>query len=238
MLQKFNQIYIPSYMGRTETAVLDWHIDFADKMQPLHAQYGIATAAFGQYGAAVDLAVRIHHYRRNDRDYGKQLTNDFLSLLGQPGEVRVDPAPAAQLGPVSSATASGGFVQLVHNDWLPRKLRPSDLFTRDQQDYLGFIATPRSPVDWLTATPTFTALSTNSGILIRWKRHGADGLLLEVDRHDDRGWVRLRELSLTKWYDPTPLPAVATDWHYRATFLKADRPVGQRSLVVKVLVQG
>jgi hypothetical protein len=238
MLQKLCRSYIPAYMGRAEADVIDWHINFRDKLTSLHLQYNITTGAFNQYSDAVTLTKRLYHFRRNLKAYGKQLTNDFLRLLVHPGEVQIGLTPATVLGPDLAATTHGGIVQLVHRDWLPNRLRPNPLFTRDQQKYLGFIATPRLPVDWTALTPTLTALNTANGVLIRWRRCGADGLSLEADRNDGQGWHPIHELRLTKWYDTAQQPRIATDWRYRATYLKADRRVGQTSLETKVLVQG
>ena len=70
------------------------------------------------------------------------------------------------------------------------------------------------------------------------RKNGFQGVRIEDDRTDGKGWVFLAVDTKPDYADTEDHPATATIWKYRAFYLKDDQKVGQCSAVVEVRVGG
>lgn len=73
-------------------------------------------------------------------------------------------------------------------------------------------------------------------VRIPWTKGAFDGILLEVDRGDAKGFTFLATDSRPDYVDTAAFPIGGATWKYRAIYLMDDRKVGQWSAVVSVAV--
>jgi hypothetical protein len=240
IIKFFRDIFIPAYMGKTEQDIYDWFANLRDKLADVYLEYNITAAEYAKFSAAVDLLDLLLNWRLNWKNLGKTLTDHILVILGQTGSITVNPVLATLFGPnpeTGAVSTISGLIPLIHEDWLVKKFRPSPLFTLAVQKFFGFIRTPNPDIDWKKRQPNVRLTPTKAGIFMRWNRRRAHGLLLEVNRNDGKGWVKIN-LYLTYWLDETPQPKIPTEWKYRGTYIRSGKVVGITSLEVSVIVQG
>jgi hypothetical protein len=93
--------------------------------------------------------------------------------------------------------------------------------------------------DLINSAPDLTGAKIVAGeVRIPWKKNGFQGVRIEVDRADGKGWVFLAVDTRPGYVDTEDHPATATIWKYRAFYIKDDQKVGQCSAVVEVRVGG
>jgi hypothetical protein len=74
---------------------------------------------------------------------------------------------------------------------------------------------------------------------IKWTKGIADATDLYADRNDGLGFLLIGRFTRNNYIDTTLLPTNKNfeEWHYKAIYVIADKPVGQHSGVVSVVVK-
>jgi len=141
--------------------------------------------------------------------------------------------PTAPVPPVAFGI-EGRFRLLV------RQVKASKHYTRAIGLELGIEAVEHAGPDLATVQPVLTATVNGDHVLLGWDWQGwrayLDLCVLEVNRHDGRGFVALFSTTRPGSVDATPFPAAPTPWQYRAIYQVGNKYVGQWSQVVSVLV--
>jgi hypothetical protein len=93
------------------------------------------------------------------------------------------------------------------------------------------------PLDRASARPDLTgAKVVGDRVRIPWVKGSFDGVCIEADRGDGKGWQFLAIDTRPDYADSEPFPAGGGVWKYRAIYLMDDQKVGQWSAVVSVRV--
>jgi hypothetical protein len=97
-----------------------------------------------------------------------------------------------------------------------------------------------NPVDPTTLKPVLDVELDAGEVEISWLKQGMDGLEIQVDRGDGKGFVFLAIDTIPNYTDTAPMPAAGQSalWKYKAIYLQADQRVGQWSDVVSIPVAG
>ena len=103
------------------------------------------------------------------------------------------------------------------------------------------LAKPAAP-DPVTSQPALKVQLIAGGLPeVLWKKGQFDGIRLQIDRGDGKGWVELAiDMKPNFTDDLSPLPAAGKTalWQYRAIYLLNDADFGQWSAPVSVTVAG
>ena len=123
---------------------------------------------------------------------------------------------------------------------LVRQVKASKHYTRAIGLELGIEAVDHAGPDLATVQPVLTATVNGDHVLLGWDWQGwrayLDLCVLEVNRHDGRGFVALFSTTRPGSVDATPFPAAPTPWQYSAIYQVGNKYVGQWSRVASVLV--
>lgn len=105
---------------------------------------------------------------------------------------------------------------------------------------LGIEAKDHAAPDLATVRPVITATVNGDHVEIGWDWQGQraylDLCVIEVNRHDGKGFVWLLSSTRPGSVDATPFPAATAHWQYRAIYQVGDKPVGQWSNIASVIV--
>ena len=121
----------------------------------------------------------------------------------------------------------------------PRRGRKTRAFCTDavRQD-LDIVGDEQSAPD-PAAQPLLKTRAGAGGLPeLLWKKGPYDGIRIQVDRGDGKGWVFLTYDSTPNYTDTAPLPAAPVKWKYRAIYRVGDAQVGLWSGTVEVTVGG
>ena len=119
------------------------------------------------------------------------------------------------------------------------RLKSHPAYTKTIGDALHIEGPEATGPDLINSAPDLTGAKIVAGeVRIPWKKNGFQGVRIEVDRADGKGWVFLAVDTRPGYVDTEDHPATATIWKYRAFYIKDDQKVGQCSAVVEVRVGG
>ncbi len=149
------------------------------------------------------------------------------------GDVAAFPA-ALDLGVQPTAVDPGLFTRI---SGIAARIKNHPAYTDNIGQDLGIVGSEQT-FDPSTGKPVITASFLAGQVLIGWTKGNFDGVRIEVDRADGKGYVFLAIDTQPDYTDSTPLPPAGTSaiWKYRAIYLLADEVVGQWSDEVKVTV--
>jgi len=143
-----------------------------------------------------------------------------------------EPVPPANPAPAAVPTGIvPRFTALV------RQIKGHPTYTEAIGQSLGIEGSESAGPDADSAQPDLAgAKVVADSVLISWKKAAFDGVRIEVDRADGKGWVFLAIDTRPDYTDTEPFPAAGAVWKYRAIYLLDDQKVGQWSPAVSVRV--
>ncbi|MEK0450180.1 MAG: hypothetical protein RL088_2448 [Verrucomicrobiota bacterium] len=170
---------------------------------------------------------------------GKQSTEGKNSL--RYGDIAHPNTPISLAFPSQPATVPSPVtpgVEKRFRDFIAR-LKSHRNYTKTIGDALHIEGAEITGPDLINSAPDLTGAKVVAGeVRIPWKKNGFQGIRIEVDRADGKGWVFLAVDTKPGYVDTEPHPATVTIWKYRAFYIMDDQKVGQCSAVVEVKVGG
>lgn len=123
---------------------------------------------------------------------------------------------------------------------LVRQVKASVNYTRSIGLELAIEAVDHAAPDLALVQPKLTATVIGDHVKLGWDWQGQRAFLdlcvIEVNRGDGKGFVPLLSSTRPGSMDKTPFPTTPAPRQYRAIYQVGDKPVGQWSSVVSVLV--
>ncbi len=230
-----NQAYFP----RPESDQTSWLQNYVNKLPQHGPACGIPVAEITQTIAeATSLIFVLGTWNPAVQNDAQQATAFKKALANGTGPAVAYPAPASFAS--SPPVAAPGVLTRLFNQVARIKLSPG--YTEAIGQSLNIIGAQTSGPDLTTVQPVISAALSGSTVKITWGWGGnsayLDLLELQVDRADGKGYVLLAMDTTPNYEDSTALPAVLTQWTYKAIFRVGDHQVGQWSAEVSVMVGG
>ncbi len=199
------------------------------------------------YSAVLGLPAADLSAQAADAAYFRWLVNECLSSRAyaqaitawrdslRDGDTPASPqAPVPPSAPAPAAVPTGivpRFLALV------KRIKGHPAYTEAVGESLKLVGDEAAGPDAETAQPDLTgAKVVADGVRIPWKKGAFDGIRIEVDRADGKGWTFLAIDTRPDYADTEPFPASGAVWKYRAIYLLDDRKAGQWSAAVSVTV--
>jgi hypothetical protein len=225
------------YLPSDDAGKAAWLNNLAGRLPAYQAALGLtaadvasltADAAFFNYalGAQQEVAA----YAQQWTAYKNSARNGSGPALGDIPVAPVLPTPAPAMvapGIIGRATA------------LAARIKVAPGYTDSIGQALQLIGAD-NPVDPTTLKPILDVELDAGEVEISWLKQGMDGLEIQVDRGDGKGFVFLAIDTIPNYTDTAPMPAAGQSalWKYKAIYLQADQRVGQWSDVVSIPVAG
>jgi hypothetical protein len=213
-----------------------WLNNLAAKLPSYQAALGLTAAdvtsatndaAFFTY--ALNAQTQIAAYAQQWTTYKNSARNGADPALGL--------APVApNLGTAPTAVAPG-IVQRATALTARMKVAPG--YTDSIGQALQIIGADQT-VDVNSMKPVLDAELDAGQVVVGWTKQGMDGIEIQVDRGDGKGFIFLAIDTIPNYTDTQPMPAAGQSalWKYKAIYIQADQRVGQWSDVVSIPVAG
>jgi hypothetical protein len=227
---------LPPYIPTREAQLLVWIEQFLNALKPMLALFDIEQQDYEIL--ANDFEVLRDAYNCNVNSHDVAAANakyKDLALYDRNHQQATAPRSEEKIFP-SSSSLEGGYVwRLV--ELVNSKILPSPRYSADIGNQLHIVAPASQPVNWTTVQPTLAAVNDEAGVHLGWGRGEAEGVLLEVNRNDGKGWQFLNIVSRAAYTDRAGQPPTPTVWKYRASYRHQDQNVGKVSAEVEVIAQ-
>jgi hypothetical protein len=225
------------YLPSDDNGKAGWINNLAGKLPTYQAVLGLtaadvasmtADAAFFTY--ALNAQTQVAAYAQQWTAYKNSARNGSAPALGAIPVAPVLPAPAPAMvapGIIGRATA------------LVARIKVTPGYTDSIGQALQIIGAD-NPVDPTTLKPILNVQLDAGEVDISWTKQGMDGLEIQVDRGDGKGFVFLAIDTIPNYTDTAPMPAAGQSalWKYKSIYIQADQRVGQWSDVVSIPVAG
>lgn len=199
------------------------------------------------YAAALGLPAAELTAQAADTAYFRWLVNESIAsrayaqaLTAWRDSIRDGGIPATPQAPVPSATPAPATVPagiVPRFTALVKRIKGHPAYTEAIGEALRIVGAESAGPDTATAQPDLTGAKVVADeVRIPWKKGKFDGIRIEVDRGDGKGWTFLAIDTRPDYSDTEPFPAVGAIWKYRAIYLLDDQKVGQWSPTVSVNV--
>ncbi len=224
--------FIPS--GDAEAAA--WLKNFSDKLGKYAAKYGITTAQAADMVAGYLYFAYWVDYKNQYAEYTKKVTAYKNALRkGDPSKVPSVPTPPTFAAP-PAAVAPGIFDRATA---IANTIKSNILYNETDGEDLDIIGTT-SGLNLIDVVPVFSVRLVSGGRPeIVWTKNRYDGIQIEVDRNDGKGWIFLGIDTHPDYMDKFPLPVGKVEqWNYRIIYLYDDELVGLYSSPVSIKVGG
>ena len=132
-------------------------------------------------------------------------------------------------------TLKDSFIKNELRPYVQHKIKANDNYTLAMGKDMG-IVDEKIPIDFSTLKPIIKLTLKPVGIEVGYIKGVAEGLRIEVDRNDGKGYVLVGISMHPNFNDTTPLPAIATVWKYRAVYIIKEIMVGQWSAIEQIIV--
>jgi hypothetical protein len=225
------------YLPNDDNGKAAWLNNLSGKLPTYQAALGLtaadaasitADAAFFTY--ALNAQNEVAAYSQEWTAYKNSARNGSDSALGAIPVAPVLPTPAPAL------VAPGIFGRATA---LVARIKTAPGYTESIGQALQLIGAD-NPVDPTTLKPVLDVELDAGQVDIGWTKQGMDGLEIQADRGDGKGFVFLAIDTIPNYTDTAPMPAAGQSalWKYKAIYLQADQRVGQWSDVVSIPVAG
>ena len=224
------------YLPADDNGKAAWLNNLAAKLPTYQAALGLtagdvtsvtADAAFFTY--ALNAQIQVAAYSQQWTAYKNSARNGNAPALGA--------IPAAPVFPVAPALVAPGIIGRATA--LVARIKVAPGYTNSIGQALQLIGAD-NPVDPTTLKPVLNVELDAGQVCISWLKQGMDGLEIQVDRGDGKGFVFLAIDTIPNYTDTAPMPAAGQSalWKYKAIYIQADQRVGQWSDVVSIPVAG
>ncbi len=221
------------YLPKDDAGKATLFAHFRDSIAGYSATFGLTTADLAAQAADAAYFGWLVAQAEAARGYSQAITAWRDSL--RDGDAPV--SPQAPVPPASAPPAAVPTGIVPRFTALVKSIKSHPAYTEAIGEALR-IEGPESPdTDTETAQPDLAgARVVADGVRIPWRKGAFDGIRIEVDRGDSKGWQFLAIDTRPDYSDTEPFPAAGAVWKYRAIYLLDDQKVGQWSAAVSVRV--
>ena len=227
---------LPAYMPTREAQLLVWIEQFLNALKSMLGLFEILPETYDQLAGDFEVLKDAYDCHVHAQDVSVATTKyKDLALYDRSHHRAISPRSEEKIFPSSSSLEGGYAWRLV--ELINHQILPSPNYSPDIGNQLHVIAPAHVPVDWTVVQPSLTVKHDEAGVHLHWLRGEAEGILLEANRADGKGWQLLNVVTRASYTDKTQRPAKATIWKYRGSYRHGDENVGKVSAEVEVVVQ-
>ena len=229
------------FLPKDEPGLADWFDNWAAKMDDHGAEHGFSAAEILQAKDDAMVVRNIVSGGQAIRAYRLEYVNfKHLMLFGERDAPTPDypllDLPAQPAAPVQMA---GGVIKRTKS--FVRRLRESARYNEAvAADFRVLLPKPNAIVVTEAKPVVKPQVRGDSLVAAVFTKNGFDGIELEVQKGNDaRNWTSLGRFYESPAEDTMPsggsASAMPEVWHYRARYLKGNKPVGVYSDIVSVI---
>jgi hypothetical protein len=224
-----------SYLPSSDADRTVWLNNFSNRLNQYRQTIGLTTAEVNSFVA--DAAMFAYIVQLNDAmsQYTLSLSSTRRTLRSASQQVPMASLPALpNIGAAPAAVNSGIFNRVA---LLVNRIKQHAGYTAAMGQDLGIIA-PVVPFNPGTMQPNLSIRLESGFPKLKWTKGEADGVKIYVDRHDNAGFVLVKQTVKSSFLDTAPLPAntYSVTWDYKAKYLIEDDEVGLFSQVLSINV--
>ncbi len=220
------------YLPSDDAGRLAWLNNFAATLPSYAAALGLTPADVAAVANDDAFFAYCLNAQQQVAAYSQQWTT-YKNSARDGGSASLGVAPVApNLGAVPAAVAPGIFSRVKV---LVARIKVAPGYTDAIGQALQIIGTD-NPVDPSTLKPVLDVSLDAGQVVVGWTKQGMDGIELQVDRGDGKGFIFLAIDTIVPYTDTQALPATAAVWKYKAIYIQADQRVGSWSDVVSLPV--
>ncbi|MCU0434844.1 MAG: hypothetical protein MUC87_15420 [Bacteroidia bacterium] len=224
-----------AYLPTADADRVVWLNNFSNRLNQYRQALGITTAEVNSYAAdAAMLAYVIQLYDASSQ-FSQALSSIKRNLRSASQQVAMPALPALpNIGTAPATVNSGIFNRVVQ---LVARIKVHAAYTVAMGQDLGIVA-PVVPFDPNTMQPNLRVSLEAGYPKLKWNKGLADGTKIYVDRHDNEGFVLLKQTVKNTLLDTEAMPAntYSVTWDYKARFLLDDDEVGLFSQTLSINV--
>ena len=222
------------YLPSDDAGRLGWITNFAAKLPSYFAALGLTQADVDSATADAAFFAYCLKAQQQVAAYSQQWTT-YKNSARDGGAASLGLAPVAPNLGAAPAPVAPGIIPRAKA--LVARIKVAPGYTDAIGQALQIIGTD-NPVDPSTLKPVLDVSLDAGQVVIGWTKQGMDGIELQVDRGDGKGFIFLAIDTIVPYTDTQALPAAAAVWKYKAIYLQADQRVGSWSDVVSLPVAG
>jgi hypothetical protein len=224
-----------SYLPIADADRTVWLNNFSNRLNQYRQTIGLTTAEVNSFVA--DAAMFAYIVQLNDamNQYTLALTSTRRTLRTSSQQIPLSGLPSLpNIGAAPTAVNSGIFNRVT---LLVSRIKQHAAYTVAMGQDLGIIA-PVVPFTPGTMQPNLSVRLESGFPKLKWTKGEADGVKIYVDRHDNAGFVLIKQTVKNSFLDTTPLPVntYSVTWDYKAKYLIEDDEVGLFSQVLSINV--
>jgi hypothetical protein len=224
------------YLPSDDAGRLAWMNNFSAKLPSYSVALGLAAGdvtsvtndvAFFAY--ALNAQQQVAAYAQQWTTYKNAVRDGSAPALGL--------APVAPVLGVAPTAVAPGIISRVKA--MVARIKPAPGYTDAIGQALQIIGADQT-VDVNSLKPVLTAELDAGQVIVGWTKQGMDGIEIQVDRGDGKGFIFLAIDTIVPYSDSQAMPAAGQSalWKYKAIYIQADQRVGQWSDVVSLPVAG
>ena len=202
-----------------------WLNNFSNRLSQYRQALGIPTAEVAGYVA--DATMFSYLVQLNDAtvQFAQSLSSTKRTLRSSSQQMAMSALPALpNIGTPPTPVNSGIFNRVT---LLVARIKQHAAYTAAMGQDLGIVA-PVVPFNPGTMQPNLSVRLESGYPKLKWTKGESDGLKIYVDRHDNAGFVLVKQTVKTSFLDTEPLPpnTYSVTWDYKAKYLIEDDEVG------------
>jgi hypothetical protein len=224
------------YLPNDDNGKAAWLNNLSGKLPTYQAALGLTAADVASVTADAAFFTYALNAQNEVAAYSQQWTAYKNSARSGSGSALGLAPVAPNLGIAPTEVAPGIFGRATA---LVARIKTAPGYTDSIGQALQIIGAD-NPVDPTTLKPVLDVELDAGEVDISWTKQGMDGLEIQVDRGDGKGFIFLAIDTIPNYTDTAPMPAAGQSalWKYKAIYLQADQRVGQWSDVVSIPVAG
>lgn len=224
-----------SFLPASNTDRVAWLNNFSSRLGQYRVALGLTTAEVNSVIADAEMFAYVVGLYDATRQHALTLSNVQKQIRSASQQTAMPALPSSpNLGPVPAPVNSGIFNRVVSQANI---IKQSGAYTTAMGTDLGIIA-PVTTFDPNTMTPDLSIRLESGFPLLKWKKGESDGAKVYVDRHDNNGFVLLKQTVRTSCIDTHPLApnTMTATWDYKMRFMIEDDEVGNFSPIISINV--
>jgi hypothetical protein len=222
------------FIPQNDAEALSWLKNFSDKLGKYATKYGITPEQVADMLASYLFLAYWVDYKNQYAEYVKKVTSYKNELRnGNPNNPPLLPTAPTFAAP-PAAVSPGIFVRAAA---IATTIKGNIKYNETDGKDLGIISIAND-LNLVDVIPIISIRLVGGGQPeIVWSKNGYQGITIEVDRGDGKGWVFLSIDTHPNYTDKFPLPVGKVEnWKYRVIYLYNDEKVGNYSATISINV--
>lgn len=224
-----------SYLPVNDADRVVWLSNFSNRLGQYRVALGFTQADVNSVIADADMFAYTVQMLEAARQYTQAMSTLKKQLRSSPQQVAMPAMPVLpNIGNVPAAVNSGVFNRVAI---MVNTIKQHGAYTPTMGTDLGIVA-PVVPFNPSAMTPVLSIRLEAGFPLLKWKKGDADSVNIYVDRHDNNGFVLLRNTVRNEYLDTQALPpnTYTATWDYKLRYKIGDDEVGNFSPIISINV--